>query len=272
MMKTIQPGKEGADAMSEKRLSHAYLLIGPEGDDRREAAVRLTAELLCREPEAPCGVCRDCRKVFAGIHPDVITVERLPGDKGQLRQAIVVDQIRQITADAVVAPNEADRKVYVIREADRMNPAAQNALLKALEDPPGRACFILCAAAADALLPTVRSRCVRRGPGEEAHRGEELPELSELCRSYLTLAAGEDRGEMTRFCLLRTRLGREDAEALLEEFSNALEDILCGRRPDPGLGTERIFKLTALLAEAGGYLRRNVSPKQVFGLLAAESI
>lgn len=258
--------------MAEKRLSHAYLLIGSDGDDRRDAAARLAAELLCREPDAPCGRCRNCRKVFAGIHPDVIAVERLAGDKGQLRQAIVVDQIRAITSDAVVAPNEADRKVYLIREADRMNTAAQNALLKALEDPPGHACFILCAAAADALLPTVRSRCVRRDPAEDAPRTDELPALSELCRSYVELAAAGGRGDMTRFCLLRGRLGRDEADALLEEIEAALGDILCARRPDPGLGRENIFRITALLAEAREYLRRNVSPKQVFGLLAAETI
>ena len=262
-------GKDGADIMAEKRLSHAYLLIGPDGDALRDASQRLAAELLCPEPDAPCGRCRDCRKVFAGIHPDVITVERLAGDKGQLRQAIVVDQIRQITADAVVAPNEADRKVYVVREADRMNAAAQNALLKALEDPPGHACFILCAAAADALLPTVRSRCVRR---DDAPREDALPELSELCRAYLENAAAGNRAEMTRFCLLRTKLGRDEADALLEEIQAALEDILCARRPDPGLGREHLLKMTDLLAEAREYLRRNVSPKQIFGLLAAETI
>lgn len=257
--------------MAERRLSHAYLLIGPDGPGRQDAAVRLAAALLCREPvgDAPCGRCRDCRKALAGIHPDVMTVERLSGDKGQLRREIVVDQIREVTSDAVIAPNEADRKVYVIREADRMNTAAQNAMLKALEDPPGHACFILCAAAADALLPTVRSRCVRV---DETAREEELPALSEMCRSYIELAASGDLAGMTRFCLLRSRLGREEADALLEEFETALGDILCGRRQDPSLGTEALFRMTGLIGQAREYLRRNVSPKQVFGLLAVESI
>lgn len=257
--------------MAEKRLSHAYLLIGPEGPERQEAAARLAAALLCASPVegGPCGSCRDCRKVFAGVHPDVTTVERLPGDKGQLRREIVVDQIRAVASDAVVAPNEADRKVYVIREADRMNPAAQNALLKVLEDPPGHACFILCAAAADALLPTVRSRCVRR---DGSPRTEELPPLSELCAAYLNLAAAGDIAGLTRFCFLRTKLGREEADSLLEEFETAVGDILCGGRPDPGIGTERLFHMASALRGAREYLRRNVSPKQVFGLLAVDTL
>ena len=255
--------------MAEKRLSHAYLLTGPDGEERREAATRLAAELLCAEPDAPCGRCRNCRKVFAGIHPDVVTVERLPGDKGQLRREIVVEQIRQVASDAVVMPNEAERKVYLIPEADRMNTAAQNALLKALEDPPGHACFILCAAAADALLPTVRSRCVRK---DDSPREDTLPELTEMCRAFLDLAADGDRAEMTRFFLLRAKLGREEADGLLEELETVLGDILCARREDPGLGTETVFRMTDTLRQGREYLRRNVSPRQVFGLLAAEMI
>ena len=255
--------------MAEKRLSHAYLLIGPDGEARQAAAVHLAAELLCEEPDAPCGRCRNCRKVFAGVHPDVITVERGMGDKGQLRREILIDQIRQVTSDAVIMPNVASRKVYLIREADRMNIAAQNALLKALEDPPGHACFILCAAAADALLPTVRSRCVRQ---DDSPREDELPELSEFCRAFLELAAAGNRAGMTKFFLMRTKLEREEADALLEEFETALGDILCRRRGDPGLGTETIFRMTATLRQGREYLRRNVSSQQVFGLMAAEMI
>lgn len=261
-------GKDGATEMTEKRLSHAYMLVGPDDAAREERATYLAAALLCGAADAPCGRCRDCRKVFAGVHPDVIRVERQTADKGQLRREIVVDQIRQITADAVVAPNEAARKVYVIREADKLNTAAQNALLKALEDPPGHACFLLCTTAADALLPTVRSRCVRE---DETVRELKLPELSELAREYLRLLAAGDPAETVRFCLLRGQLNREDADALLDELLSALCDILCRRRNNPGLSAQTLFTQSALLEQGREYLRHNVSPKQVFGVLAAEA-
>ncbi len=254
--------------MTEKRFSHAYMLVGPEGPERDEAARRLAAALLCSAPDPPCGQCRDCRKAAMGVHPDLVTVERQTGEKG-LHREILVDQIRQMTADAAVAPNEAGRKVYVIAQADRMNAQAQNALLKALEDPPGHACFILCTAAADALLPTVRSRCVRGG---DVPVGEETAELSELAGEYLRAAARGDRAEVTMFCMLRTKLSREETETFAAQVRAAAGDILCGRRSDPGLGRDRLFHISALMDRAEDYLRHNVSPRQVFGLLAVETL
>jgi len=253
--------------MAEKRLSHAYMLIGPDGPVRDEAARRLCAGLLCSGQDAPCGTCRDCRKVFAGIHPDVTTVKREKDEHGRLRRELVVSQIRSVVSDAYIAPNEAGRKAYVITEADRMNTAAQNALLKALEDPPGHACFILLSATADALLPTIRSRCVRV---DESDRAASLPELSDLCREFIRLTATGSVPDMTRFCLLRAKLTREDADALLEEIGDALGDILCARRKDPGLSARQILDTAARLENARELLGRNLAPKQVFGLLAAQ--
>ena len=76
----------------EQRLSHAYMLIGPDGEGREQSVKRLAASLLCTEANAPCGQCRDCRKVSAGIHPDMIVVERQTDDKGKLRQNLLVDE------------------------------------------------------------------------------------------------------------------------------------------------------------------------------------
>ncbi len=257
--------------MAERRLSHAYMLIGPEGPARDEAARRLSAALLCPAAEPPCGVCRDCRKVLSGVHPDVIAIGRQEGDKG-LHREILVDQIRAAAADAAVAPNEAARKVYVIAQADRMNAQAQNALLKVLEDPPGHACFILCAASAGALLPTVRSRCVRAADTGDMGAGAAGTELPELVRGYLEAAASGDTAELTMFCMLRMKLDREDTEGFAAGVKAAVCDMLCGRRPDMGLGRERLFRMAALMDKTEDYLRHNVSPKQIFGVLAVETL
>ena len=121
-----------------ERVSHAYIVASASEEARRETAQRLAAAMLCEsDGERPCGECRHCRKVFAGIHPDVISVAPGVDDKGRKRREILVDQVRFISADAQVMPNEARVKVYVVHDADRMNAAAQNALLKLLEDRPG---------------------------------------------------------------------------------------------------------------------------------------
>lgn len=255
--------------MNDKRLSHAYMIVGPESERRDKAVTDLAAALLCREANAPCTRCRNCQKVYGGIHPDVIFIRRQPAEKGQLHREILVDQIRQMTTDAVVAPNEADRKVYILPEADRMNVPAQNALLKVLEEPPGHTSFLLCTTAADALLPTVRSRCVRV---DDSVRETALSPLSELAKAYLNTVAAGNLADVTQFCMLRCKLTREETESLLAEISAALGDILCSRRTNPGLTREKIFHLSALMDRAQDYLRHNVSPKQIFGVLAAETL
>jgi len=150
-----------------------------------------------------------------------------------------------------------------------MNIPSQNALLKALEDPPGHTSFLLCTTAADALLPTIRSRCIRV---DDSNREPALAPLSDLAKAYLDTAAAGDPGDTTLFCMLRCRLSREETEDFLTEILAALGDILCCRRPNPGLTRDHIFHLTALFEKEQDYLRHNVSPKQIFGVLAAETL
>ncbi|MCD7769885.1 MAG: hypothetical protein LUH36_07230 [Oscillospiraceae bacterium] len=254
--------------MTQQRISHAYMLVGPEGPARDGAARHLAAAMLCSGDNPPCGQCRDCRKVSAGIHPDVTVVARQEGTAG-LHREILVEQIRQVAAGAAIAPNEAARKVYIIDQADRMNRLAQNALLKVLEEPPGHACFILCTAAADALLDTVRSRCVRV---DEWERSRSVSGPAPLAEAYLEAAAGGDRADIVQFCMLRSKLTREDTEAFLEDVRDALWFISCGRAKNPGLSQDSLFALNALMDRAEDYLRHNVAPKQIFGVLAAETL
>ena len=255
--------------MAERRLSHAYMLTGPAGRSRDMAARRLAAALLCQEQDAPCGVCRDCRKTLEGVHPDVAVVSRGQGEKGPA-QEIRVGQIRAMTADAAVAPNEAARKVYIIDEAERMNTEAQNALLKSLEDPPGHACFILCAAASDGLLPTVRSRCVRES--DASLRAERPAGMSELARAYLEAAASGDMAQVALCCMSRSKLSREETEAFTDGVKDAIDDVICGRADDPGLDQAHLMRLAGLMDKAEDYLRHNVQPKQIFGMLAVETL
>lgn len=167
-------------------LSHAYLITGGSRDSRAAFAKRLTAAYLCEGEPVPCGSCRPCKKVAGNIHPDVSWVT-LPADKRE----ITADQARALRTDAYIRPNEGKRKVYVIDPADSMNPVAQNALLKVLEEGPAYVAFLLLAEQPGRMLETIRSRCETLAlPPEETPPDPALLERAEeLARLLMT--AGE---------------------------------------------------------------------------------
>ena len=252
-------------------LSHAYLILAqPEAG--YSAARKLAQTMLCSAPDParrPCGLCRDCRKAEKGIHPDIITVARQTDDKGKPKREIYVDQVRDVVADAVVLPNEAERKVYVIRDADSMNPAAQNALLKALEEPPRFVSFILIAAGADALLETVRSRCVTLYlSGEDA---PPPPEARERAERFLTFAAANAKISLLSFANECADLGNSEMTELVTAARLLLTDMLCSRLPDMRMPRTKMMRLMSVLQTAEEYLRFNVGTKHVLGLLAVEA-
>ncbi len=138
-------------AQSLGKLSHSYILCGPEGSGKHTLAQQLAAAMQCTAVSAPCGRCSACRKVFSGNHPDVIVCT------DRKHKQFGVDSARGICADAYIRPNEGNRKVYILPQ--EMNLAAQNALLKLFEEPPAYAVFLILTANEAQLLPTLRSRC-----------------------------------------------------------------------------------------------------------------
>ena len=255
--------------MRENKLqfSHAVILTAPSREACLAQARHMAAAALCLEPErAPCGCCRACRKVLGGIHPDVITVSRLTDDKGRLRREITVDQIRGVIADAYVLPNEAERKVYILDEADKMNPQAQNAALKLLEEPPERVTLLLCVSNPELLLPTVRSRCALVNVGTE----ETAPdaENEKLAEGWLKVAASGDRAELLRWCSAHEAMDTRQASDFLEAACERVADALCERRSAHGLGAAQLMALERLLLRCRDYLRVNTGVKHIFGLLA----
>lgn len=140
------------DALAADALGHSYLFVGPQGVGRELAALALAAAVNC--PDGGCGACDVCAKVLRRAHPDVTFVEAAGAQ-------ILVDQVRAVRLAAYRSPFEGRVKVFVLEDAHRLNPAAANALLKVLEEPPAGVLFVLITASPEDLLPTVVSRCRR---------------------------------------------------------------------------------------------------------------
>ena len=251
-------------------ISHAYILSAPAEEGFR-AAQDLAAAMLCTAPGVrPCGVCENCRKAAKGVHPDILVVERQTDDKGKQKREIYVEQIRAVVADAVVLPNEADKKVYIIRDAGTMNAAAQNALLKILEEPPYFVAFVLVTDTPGTLLETVRSRCVTRYLNGETDAPP--AEARERAEKYLALAAAGARISLLSFANANGELSNAEMLDFVRAARGLLADMLCGRLPAMQLARTELMRLAGLMQTAEEYLRFNVSTKHVLGLLAAETV
>jgi DNA polymerase-3 subunit delta' len=141
--------------------AHAYLFLGPEGTGRATVAKRLAQTLNCTVVNPPCGACKQCKRIEAGIHSDVVTVGVEAVTEGAARKGIGVEQMREIEPMTALNPYEGTTRVVIIDPADEMSDGAQNAFLKTLEEPPPHVVFVLIAANGDRLLETIRSRCAR---------------------------------------------------------------------------------------------------------------
>jgi DNA polymerase-3 subunit delta' len=163
-----------AHATARGTLPPSLIFSGPEGVGKRLTATALAQALNCERPveysvmhgerSAPipfmhgkdaCGVCAACKRIARGVHADVLVIE--PGDSG----AIKLDQVREAIDRSAYRPFEGRRRLVIVDQADALNPEAQNALLKTLEEPPPASVFVLITNRPDVLLPTVRSRCQR---------------------------------------------------------------------------------------------------------------
>ena len=142
------------------RLPHAILIEGPAGTGKKTFAQRIAQSALCTGKEKPCGICEACRKVENQSHPDICFYTVPEGKKD-----FPVEQVREIRGQAYVAPNEGACKIYVIDKAHTMNQAAQNALLKLIEEPPPFVCFILLCENRSQMLETILSRVTAGAAG-----------------------------------------------------------------------------------------------------------
>lgn len=150
-----QPGVLGELSRSFQAGSvvHAFLIHGDEGCGKKTLAQTMSMTLHCTgEGEKPCLECGPCRRMLMGVHPDHIEVA---SDSSVISVKMVRDLIDRLTEK----PYEGGWRTVIIHDAEKMNEAAQNALLKTLEEPDGRTAFFLLTAHPEGLLATIRSRC-----------------------------------------------------------------------------------------------------------------
>ncbi len=140
-------------ALDSGRLAHAYLFEGPDGVGKRLMALAVARAVVCAEGKG-CGDCAACRKIDHNNHPDLHIVE---ADGASIK----IEQIRALQKEMSFRPLEAPKKICLIDGAEKMNPAAGNALLKTLEEPNGEALMILLTSQPEGVLSTIRSRCQR---------------------------------------------------------------------------------------------------------------
>ncbi|MCA9048881.1 MAG: DNA polymerase III subunit delta' [Planctomycetaceae bacterium] len=187
------------------RLSHAYVLAGPEGIGKRLFARLMAQSIFCREHPLEelnvCGECRVCRSFAANTWPDYIEVGPPAGKNSIPIDAIAGAEERRgregLCYELSMAPQSSERRVAVINDAALMTTEAANALLKTLEEPPADSLILLVSDAPDSLLPTIRSRCqtvrffpLSRPDVEAILLSEQLAESEQEARTVAGLSEG----------------------------------------------------------------------------------
>ena len=256
---------------SSAAIGHAYILSSPSREDALRKASEIASAAVClNEHDVPCGICRGCRKAASGVHPDIIRVHRLTDKSGTLRREISVTQIRELSVDAQVLPNEAERKAYIIEEAELMNINAQNAALKLLEEPPDTVIFLLCVSNPELLLETVRSRCTSVAVLGEAEDPD--PEAAKLADGFLAAVCSGERSRLYHWIAKNETSKLDATSAFIDAAMQRCGEMICGRIPSGLLSAEQQMHLYHLLQRCSDHLKVNVNAKHIFSLLTADAL
>ena len=150
-----------SSAIRSGTVSHGYIISGPPLSGKRTLARLFAAALNCTSDMRgtfPCLKCRNCERIMNDDHPDVKFVRRKEG-----RATLGIDDVRDMRRDAYLSATESEHRIYIFENAETMTAAAQNSILKILEEPPDGVVMLLLTESSDALLPTVRSRSQQIG-------------------------------------------------------------------------------------------------------------
>ncbi|WP_407382545.1 hypothetical protein [Ruminococcus sp.] len=225
------------------RIPHTIIIEGSEPEERADAAILLAAGIVCRGDERPCMRCNACQKALGKHHPDVF----LPEPSKTLKSGILsLKDLRDgYLSQMSIRPNEADAKVTIFREADKLlREDSQNALLKTIEEPPQKLYFIFTVQSASSLLLTVRSRARIITLRHTALTDEE----SEAAAEHIT----DGLVSVYEYDLLRTLYGLSDKERLRGALSAFVEKLRLALSFYGGVNTDdaSVKKLTRKLDRA----------------------
>lgn len=252
------------DLIHSRRIPHTVIIEGDDKAERDNAALLLSAAAVCTSDDKPCLTCHPCRKVLEGQHPDML----IPKPSKKLKSGIIsLQELRDdFLSQASIKPNEADTKIYLFTDADRLlREDSQNTLLKIIEEPPQNILFIFTVQKAKALLPTVRSRAhiitlnstyVPDDQVEEA--AEAITEGVVALYEYdllVTLSRFQKKDELesalVAFC--------EKLRLALAFQSGVMTDDPCAKKLSRKLSRARIIALTEATLTAVAKLKTNVN-------------
>lgn len=226
------------NAIRTGKLSHSYIISGPKDSGKMMLAESFAMALQCEQgKEDPCMECRSCKQAIDHNQPDIIYVtHEKPG-------VIAVDDIRhQLNNDIVIKPYSSKYKIYIIDEAEKMNPQAQNALLKTIEEPPAYAVILLLTTNADSFLQTILSRCINlslKTVREEViknflMKNHQIPDYqAELCASF-------SQGNVGKAIKLASSESFHELKAAVLSMVKKIEDV-------------DLYELTSVVKTIGEY-------------------
>lgn len=230
------------------RFPHALILNGSNSETRESLSRLLSKWAVCKSSDKPCGKCIPCQKAEKGVHPDIYFA------KGSGKtDSVAVDEIRNITRACSIIPNEADTKVFVIKDADkRMGIEALNAFLKTLEEPPQSILFLLTTEDAGTLPETVLSRCMVLNLEQNSDFSDEI--LKEAQKILLSIT------ELSEINLLKNT-------AVLNDKATALEMLPAMRAILSDALSLTVSDETLLSRELSEALSIKLTKKKLIGLI-----
>jgi DNA polymerase III subunit gamma/tau len=217
------------NAITQRRLAHAYLFVGPRGTGKTSTARILAKAVNCIHGPTvtPCGVCDSCREISQGISLDVLEIDGASNNS--------VDQVRELRDNVRFAPVRGKYKIYIIDEVHMLTQQAFNALLKTLEEPPAHVIFVFATTEPNKVLPTILSRCqrfdLRRIPTQIIAR--QLEAIAQKEEVSLSVAAAEA-------IALASEGGLRDAESMLDQLV-----AFCGKE----ISEDQVLEIFGLTSE-----------------------